>query len=68
MTDHDADKIAITVRWWDGYLEEFECTESREGAYLLWMRLSNGHNRYVPLNQVRWYERTPESHAKEVTL
>lgn len=58
--------INVTVRWLDGYLEEFEATEVRCGWALLWMRLSNGQDRHVPLMQIRWYSRTPESHAKEV--
>lgn len=32
----------VTVRWFDGYMEEFEATEVRFGSDLLWMRLSNG--------------------------
>lgn len=52
----------VVVRWWDGYLEEFECEEVRFGCDLLWMRLSNGQNRHIPLRHVRWYSLTPESH------
>lgn len=29
----------VTVRWWDGYMEEFETTEVRFGCDLLFMRL-----------------------------
>lgn len=54
----------VTVRWFDGYLEEFEVTEVRFGSDLLWMRLSNGQNRHIPLRQVRWFEMTEESHQK----
>lgn len=39
----------VTVRWFDGYLEEFEATEVRFGSDLLWMRLSSGQNRHIPL-------------------
>ncbi|MDR0918983.1 MAG: hypothetical protein LBM93_06990 [Oscillospiraceae bacterium] len=54
----------VTVRWWDGYIETFEVNEVRAGAYLLWMRLTNGKNRYVPINQVRWYSLEVESHQE----
>lgn len=54
----------VTVRWFDGYLEEFEATEVRFGSDLLWMRLLNGHNRHIPLRQVRWFGMTIESHQK----
>ena len=54
----------VTVRWWDGYLEDFQATEVRAGAYLLWMRLTDGVERSIPLLQVRWYSRSIESHQK----
>jgi len=54
--------IKVNVRWFDGYLEEFEATEVRFGSDLLWMHLKNGSNRHVPLRQVRWYSVSPESH------
>lgn len=54
----------VTVRWFDGYLEEFEATEVRFGSDLLWMRLLNGHNMHIPLRQVRWFGMTVESHQK----
>lgn len=54
----------VTVRWFDGYLEEFEATEVRFGSDLLWMRLSNGQNRHIPLRQVWWFGMTEESHQK----
>ena len=57
--------INVTVRWFDGYLEEFECSEVRFGSDLLWMRLVNGKNRHIPLRQVRWFSQNPESHEKE---
>ena len=43
----------VTVRWWDGYLEKFECTEVRFGSDLLWLRLVSGQNRHIPLRMVR---------------
>jgi hypothetical protein len=52
----------VFVRWWDGYAEEFSCSEVRFGSDLLWMRLTNGGNRHIPLRQVRWYSLSPESH------
>ena len=53
----------VWVRWFDGYLEEFEATEVRFGSDLLWMRLENGENRHIPLRQVRWFGLEKESHA-----
>ncbi len=52
----------VTVRWFDGYLESFETAEVRFGSDLLWMRLSSGQNRHIPLRTVRWFSVTPESH------
>lgn len=57
--------IKVSVRWFDGYLETFEADEVRFGCALLWMRLSNGQNRHIPLTQVRWYSVTPESHEPQ---
>lgn len=54
----------VTVRWFDGYLEEFEATEVRFGCDLLWIRLSNGQNKHIPLRQVRWFGMTEESYQK----
>lgn len=55
--------IKVSVRWLDGYLEEFEASEVRFGCDLLWMRLTDGENRHIPLRGVRWFALTPESHA-----
>jgi|GEM_PF-2196342 len=55
----------VTVRWFDGYLEEFECSEVRFGAYILWMRLTDKRERIIPLTQVRWFSQTVESHQKK---
>lgn len=52
----------VTVRWWDGYMETFECTEVRFGCDLLWMRLADGKNRHIPLRHVRWFSLKQESH------
>lgn len=60
----DKEEIIVNVRWHDGYLEEFKCDEVRFGCDLLWMRLTNGQNRHVPLRPVRWFSTDPESHAK----
>jgi hypothetical protein len=54
--------IIVNVRWFDGYLEIFDCEEVRFGSDLLWMRLRNGNNRHIPLRQVRWFSVNPESH------
>jgi len=55
--------IDVTVRWRDGYLEEFGATEVRFGSDLLWLRLVAGGNRRIPLRMVRWFQVLPESHA-----
>ncbi len=52
----------VTVRWFDGYKEDFEATEVRFGNSYLWMRLKNGQNRHIPLPQVRWFALSVESH------
>lgn len=52
----------VTVRWWDGYKEDFRATEVRFGSDLLWMRLENGNNRHIPLRMVRWFGTSIESH------
>jgi hypothetical protein len=58
------EKITVNVRWNDGYLETFRCSEVRFGSDLLWMRLSSDKNRHIPLRQVRWFSTDPESHEK----
>lgn len=52
----------VTVRWHDGYLEEFNCTEVRFGSDLLFLRLEDGKNRHIPLRSVRWFGMSEESH------
>lgn len=54
----------VTVRWFDGYLEEFVCSAVRFGAYILWMRLDSGKERIIPLAQVRWFSQSIEIHQK----
>jgi hypothetical protein len=54
--------MIVNVRWWDGYLETFEATETRFGCDLLWMRLADGGNRHIPLRSVRWFSTSVESH------
>lgn len=56
--------IIVNVRWFDGYLESFECEQVRFGDSLLWMRLISGKNRHIPLNKVRWFSTNPESHEQ----
>ena len=58
------DKIIVNVRWFDGYLESFACSQVRFGNHLLWMRLISGKNRHIPLHQVRWFSTDPESHEQ----
>ncbi len=54
--------ILVNVRWFDGYLEAFECSHVRQGGDILWMRLNDGGNRTIPLERVRWFSTDPESH------
>ena len=54
----------VNVRWYDGYLETFDCTAIRFGSDLLWMRLEGGQNRHIPLRSVRWFSLDPESHEE----
>ena len=56
--------IKVTVRWFDGYMEEYECDDVRFGCDLLWMKLTNKQNRHIPLRCVRWFSVYPESHEK----
>lgn len=56
----------VTVRWIDGYLEEFKAEEVRFGGDLLWMRLESGANRHIPLRSVRWFSMTKESHQRDL--
>lgn len=52
----------VNVRWFDSYLEVFECQQVRQGSDILWLRLTNGDNRTIPLKRVRWFSTDPESH------
>lgn len=45
----------VTVRWNDGYREEFIAKEVRFCSDLLWIDLCEGTNRHIPLRQVRWF-------------
>ena len=58
----------VTVRWHDGYIEEFEADEVRFGSDLLWIRLTSGKNRHVPTRSVRWYSIYPESHERDMMV
>lgn len=58
----EKEKIIVNVRWFDGYLESFNCSQVRFGNNLLWMRLLSGKNRHIPLYNVRWFSTNPESH------
>jgi len=58
--------ITLQVRWFDGYLETFICSEVRFGCDLIWARLENNDNRHIPTRQVRWYSIYPESHGKNL--
>jgi len=53
----------VTVRWNDGYMEDFKCSDVRFGSDLLWLRLETGQNRHIIVSrQVRWWSVYPESH------
>ena len=54
--------ILVNVRWNDGYLEHFICSDVRFGSDHLWLKLKEGTNRHIPLRQVRWFSLDPESH------
>lgn len=58
----DKNVNVVTVRWWDGYKEDFRATEVRFGSDLLWMRLEDGNNRHIPLRMVRWFGTSIESY------
>lgn len=64
IKDVNNEIIIVNVRWQDSYLEQFQCDEVRFGSDLLWMRLSSGQNRHIPLRPVRWFSVDPESHEK----
>lgn len=59
---------AVNVRWFDGYLETFQATEVRFGNDYLWMRLTNGENRHIPLRTVRWFSLSKKSQVINETL
>jgi hypothetical protein len=61
----EKESTLVNVRWFDGYLECFWCSEVRFGSDLLWMRLVSGENRHIPLRQVRWFSLDPENHAEK---
>ena len=46
----------VTVRWIDGYLEEFEASKVIVVFDLLSIRSEKGRSRHIPLRQVRWFE------------
>jgi hypothetical protein len=49
-----ANKI-VKVRWFDGMMEDFTCTEVRPGKDHLWMKLESGENRWLPTKEIRWF-------------
>ncbi len=64
-----AKKIIVNVRWNDSYCEVFECSQVRQSGPVLWLRLSNGQNRNIPLwGNVRWFSTDPESHAQDAAM
>ena len=55
----------VNIRWNDGYFESFGVRQIRISETLLFIRLWDGGNRYIPLRNVRWYALYPEDHEKE---
>lgn len=55
----------VTVRWHDGYIEEFDAVEVRFGCDLLFIKLRNGKNRHIPLRSVRWFGLSEETRQRE---
>ena len=58
-----AEHTTVTVRWLDGLLEVFKASEVRPGGSYLWMRLTDGPDRWIPTGRVRWFSLSPESHS-----
>lgn len=54
----------VNVRWKDGYIERFNATQVRFSGKLLYLVLEDGQNRHIPLNGVRWFSLSRESHAE----
>jgi len=64
-------EIRVIVRWLDGYMESFRCSEVRCSGELLSVRLMDEgspvpRNRQIPLSGVRWYTQRPESHEEDL--
>jgi len=60
-TDED---YVIEIRWTDGLFESFNARQIRVSESLLWLRLRDGRNRNIPLQNVRWYSIYPEIHGE----
>ena len=54
----------VTVRWCDGFMKTFNCTDIKFGCDQLRMLLRDSKNRCVPLRQVRWFSTSIESHEQ----
>lgn len=58
----------VNVRWFDGYLETFEVVNFRSGSDYIWVELSNGSNRWIPVQYVRWFSVCPDiKEVKEIS-
>lgn len=57
--------ITITVRWHDGYMQSFDVTEVKEGFDLLRFCLQDRRTVDIPMRNVRWFSRNPESPEKQ---
>lgn len=59
------EETIVYVRWLDGYMERFECSEDvRVSKDFISLPLTIKQNRKIPLANVRWYSITPESHER----
>ena len=45
----------VEIRWMDAYIEVFATMATRFTNGLIWMKLMDGDERYIPLASVRWY-------------
>ncbi len=57
----DDQPITVWVRWHDGYAETFDCKGARHSYALLWLELTSGQNRHIPLSSVRFFSVNPTS-------
>lgn len=56
----------VTVRWLDGFVENFECSEMRFSPGFIWLVLSIGVSRWIPTQNVRAFSVDPDSKMVKV--